>query len=116
MVERSFELHHVCAFITSWPVCLDQACIICRRAKAAAAARGEPRTPPPKVNCTYDWAGDVEAEEAKKGFLSRFGIGNIKPFLEKKNSGRPVQRHELSAIAISGAGNQFAIILAGSAI
>ena len=52
----------------------------------------------------------MEAEEAKKGFLSRFGIGNIKPFLEKKNSGRPIQRHELSAIAISGTGKQFAIL------
>ena len=93
--------------------CEKCACTMFRRAKAAAAARGEPRTPPPKVNCTYDWAGDLEAEQAKKGFFSRFGIGNIKPFLEKKNSGRPIQRHELSAIAISGTG-EFSVILLGS--
>jgi len=72
-----------------------------RRAKAAAAARGEPRTPPPRVNCTYDWAGEDDAEQAKKGFFSRFRIPAMKPFLEKKNSGRPIQRHELSAIGIS---------------
>lgn len=69
-----------------------------RRAKAAAAARGEPRTPPPRVNCTYDWSGDGDAEVAKKSFFSGF---RIRPFLEKKNSGRPIQRNELAAIGIS---------------
>lgn len=75
--------------------------IHCRRAKAAAAAKSEPRTPPPQVNCTYDWPSYSEVEapvERQGGFLSRF---KLRPFLEKKNSGKPVLRSELATIGIS---------------
>lgn len=72
----------------------------CRRAKAAAAAKSEARTPPPRVNCTYDWPSysEEEAPVESGGFLSRF---KLRPFLEKKNSGRPVMRSELATIGIS---------------
>ena len=75
-------------------------CAIFRRAKAAAAAKAEPRTPPPKVNCTYDWPSYSEAEAPveSKGFLSRF---KLRPFLEKKDSGRPFLRSELASVGIS---------------
>ena len=74
-----------------------------RRAKAAAAAKAEPRTPPPKVNCTYDWPSYTETElpAESKGFLSRF---KLRPFLEKKDSGRPILRSELAAKGISNSG------------
>ena len=73
----------------------------CRRAKAAAAARGETRLPPPKVNCTYDWSSLGEADPESKGFFSRF---RLKPLLEKKNSGRPILRSELATMGILGTG------------
>lgn len=74
--------------------------VVCRRAKAAAAAKAEPRTPPPKVNCTYDWPSYSETETPveSKGFLSRF---KLRPFLEKKDSGRPFLRSELASVGIS---------------